>query len=65
MDTHSDTPIAQEIDFAQPDNAGPAPPIEQTEGPQTSMLELNSILLIVLGGLAVIFMAGAFLLSHT
>ena len=65
MDTRSDTPIAPAIEFAQPDNARPARPAQQAEEPQTSMLELNSILLIVLGGLTAILTAGAFLLSHT
>ena len=64
MDTRSNIPIGPEIDLDRPANTRPAPPVEQTEEPQPSMLELNGILLVVLGGIAAIFTAGAFLLSH-
>lgn len=37
---------------------------DQTQHPQPSMLELNSMLLVVMSGLAALFIAAAFLLSH-
>lgn len=66
MDSHFETPIAAtEIDSAYA--AAPEPIAVQTneQPPQlkTSLLELNGVLLIVMGGIATIFIAAAFLIS--
>ena len=66
MDSRFETPIiTKEIDAAFARMYEPTP--GQRNGQQsplhTSLLELNSVLLIVMGGLAALFTAAAFLLS--
>jgi hypothetical protein len=66
MDSRFETPItATEIDAAYTRVYGPAP-VQGSEQPpqlQPSLLDLNGVLLIVMGGLAALFTAGAILIS--
>ena len=66
MDSRFETPIiAKEIDAAFARTYEPTP--GRRDGQQlplhTSLLELNSVLLIVMGGLAALLTAAAFLIS--
>lgn len=66
MDSRFETSItAREIDAAYARMYEPAP-VQGSERPpqlQPSLLDLNGILLIVMGGLAAVFTAAAFLIS--
>jgi hypothetical protein len=66
MDSRLETPTtATEIDAAYARVYGPAP-VQANEQPlqlQPSLMELNSVLLIVMVGVAAIFTAAAFLIS--
>ena len=66
MDSRFETPIiAKEIDaaFARVYEATPVQGGEQPPLLESSMLDLNSVLLIVMGGLASLFTAAAILIS--
>jgi uncharacterized membrane protein HdeD (DUF308 family) len=66
MDSRFEKPItATEIDaaFARVYEPAPVQPNEQPLQLRTSLMELNGVLLIVMGGLAALFTAAAFLIS--